>query len=268
MVTSVAMDINELAVGKTLGFASVAQLSRAQGVMNMFHRDFMAAIRNVAYPALAKAHHEDEGAERRFASFVGNVTALAWVYYGFAALFPLELLRLMFGPQWDSSAPLVPWFCLAGALSAITSLVPTVMMACGHSRLVATAELGIQPLRMVCLFLVCYYLRSLEALAITSMLIACASVPYFYAFKQRCLPTPFRALGRQLLRNIVLVCISLAGASLLALQRPSQQALPLPMFALAVAVTGLSWLAGLCLLRHPLWQELRTLVRGRFARTP
>lgn len=263
VVTSVAMDINDMAAGKLLGFAAVGQLSRAQGVMSLFNRDFMNAIRNVAFPAFAKAHREDGSAEPRFTAFVGNVTAMAWTYYGFAALFPLELLRLMFGPQWDSAAPLVPWLCLAGALNATSNLLPAVMMASGHARLVARADLCLQPVRMAFMVLVCYFLRSLEALAIASMVMALVAVPYFYAFKQRCMPTAFLTLGRQMARNLLLTAIGLAGAAMLAWQRPPHGALGLPLFLLAAAVTALSWLAGLWLLRHPLWQELSAFLRAR-----
>ena len=36
VVTSISMDINDLAVGKVMGFEPVAMLSRAQGLMNLF----------------------------------------------------------------------------------------------------------------------------------------------------------------------------------------------------------------------------------------
>ena len=61
VVTSVSMDINDLAVGKLMGFTPVAMLSRAQGLMNLFHRDLMGAVRNVAYPVYAKADAREPG---------------------------------------------------------------------------------------------------------------------------------------------------------------------------------------------------------------
>ncbi len=99
IVTAVAIDINDLAIGKLLGFAPVAMLSRAQGLMYLFHRDLMSAVRNVAYPAFAAAHREGASLEQRYIESVSNVTAFAWPFYGFTALFALEIMRLMFGPQ-------------------------------------------------------------------------------------------------------------------------------------------------------------------------
>jgi len=267
IVTSAAMDINELSVGKTLGLEAAALLSRAQGVMNLFHRDFMAAVRNVAFPAFAKAHRDGEDVELRYVASVGNVTAVAWTFYGFASLFPLELLRLMFGPQWDGSAPLVPWYCLNGALSAVISLVPTVLMAKGHARAVAAGELGIQPVRILILCSVAYFLRDLTAMAMAAAAISLAAIPYFLLIKQRCLPTAFGALGRVLVRNALLTLLALAPAAALTGMRAHGAALPTSTFLLAAAATAAAWLVALRLLRHPLQQELSSMLRARLRPT-
>jgi len=123
VITSAAMDANDLVVGKVLGFSPVAMLSRAQGLMNLFHRDIMSAVRGVAYPAFAKAHREGEAMDPKYIVSVTNLTVFAWPFYGMAALYPLEILRLVFGPQWDAAAHLVPIFCLAGAAAATYSLI-------------------------------------------------------------------------------------------------------------------------------------------------
>ena len=95
IVTTIAMDINDLAIGKILGFAPVAMISRAQGLMNLFHRDVMGAIRNVAYPSFAVSHRQGNDLESQYITAVASVTAIAWPFYAFASLFALELLRLL-----------------------------------------------------------------------------------------------------------------------------------------------------------------------------
>lgn len=267
VITSASIDINDLAVGKILGFQSVAIISRAQGLMNLFHRDFMVAVRNVAYPAFSQANRDGEALEAKFAVSVTNVIAIAWTFYGFASLFSLEVLRLMFGPQWDQSAPLVPWFCLAGAASALVNLVPTVMLAGGHSRLVATTELIFQPVRALTMVSVTLYFRDLQAFAIGFAIVSLASVPYFYAFKQRCLPTDFRALARCVVSNTLVALCSLAPSLLVvALFRQPQQALGYPLFFACAGVTCVAWPLALRLFGHPLYGECMTVVRSRLAR--
>lgn len=267
VITSASVDINDLAVGKILGFQSVAIISRAQGLMNLFHRDFMVAIRNVAYPAFSQANRDGASMEAKFILSLTNVIAIAWTFYGFASIFSLEVLRLMFGPQWDQSAPLVPWFCLAGAASALVNLVPTIMLAAGHSRLVATTELIFQPARALVMVAVTMVFRDLEIFAIGYALVSLASVPYFYAFKQRCLPTAVGALARAVARNAALTLFSLAPALLVvALFRPAGQALGYPLFFACAGATCLAWPLGLRLLGHPLYGEFMAVLRARLAR--
>ncbi len=264
VVTSASMDINDLAVGKVLSLTDVAIASRAQGLMNLFNRDIMGTVRSVAYPAFAKAYRENGQLEQRYVQSLTMVCAVAWPFYGFISVFALEVLRLMFGPQWDASAPLVPLYCAAGAVSALNSLIPTLMLAAGFSRLVATADLIIQPVKALLLIAVIWHWRALEPLAIGVMAMAVIAVPYFYAFKQRCLPSDFAAILRELLRNVVLTAACLLPSALVAawLHTPGA-ALPLPVLLGCAALTIVSWLVGLKLLSHPLHAELVAVVRRR-----
>lgn len=271
VVTSVSMDINDLAVGKLLNFSQVAIASRAQGLMNLFHRDIMGTVRSVAYPAYAKAIREDGEAsriEQRYVQSLGNVCAVAWPFYGFVGLFALEVLRLMFGPQWDASAPLVPIYCAAGAVSVLNSLVPTLMLAAGHSRLVATADLVIQPVKALLLIAVIWHWRALEPLALGVLAMAIVAVPYFYAFKQRCLPSDFGAIARELARNalLALLCLLPCAAVVTWLRQPGE-ALTLPVWLACAALTVGLWLLGLKLLSHPLHAELIGLLNRRRTRS-
>lgn len=265
VITSITMDVNDLVVGKVMGFHAVATVSRAQGLMNLFHRDFMNAVRNVAYPAFSKSHRNQEDVDEKFIASVTNVTAIAWTFYGFAGLFPLEVLRLMFGPQWDMSAPLVPLFCIAGAASAVVSLIPTALLATGNSTQVASGELIIQPIRAATLCALVFYYRDLQLFATGYMAVMLFSVPYWFIIKQRCLPTGFRELGRGLGRNLLVAGISLApSAAVIVLLRPAGQALPYPLFFGCAFATCIAWGLSLWVLRHPLYLELLSILATRF----
>jgi hypothetical protein len=88
-------------------------MSRAQGVMNLMHRDLLGAISNVMFAEFARVRRDQGDLIASYQKAVANVACVAWPFYGFAALFPHEILRVLFGPQWDEAAELVPLFCLA-----------------------------------------------------------------------------------------------------------------------------------------------------------
>lgn len=266
VATSASMDINDLAVGKLLNFTEVAISSRAQGLMNLFHRDIMNTVRSVAYPAFARANREGESLEQRYVQSLTACSAFAWPFYGFVALFSLEVLRLMFGPQWDTSAPLVPIYCLAGAISVLNGMIPTVMLAAGHSKLVALADFIIQPVKALVLIAVLWHWRALEPLASGFLAMAVVAVPYFYAFKQRCVPSDFSAIGHELARNTALAVFCLLPPGLIALWlRPAGAALSLPIWLSCAGLTCILWLVGLRMLGHPVYAEILKFAHRRRA---
>lgn len=267
IVTSISMDINDLALGKIMGFAPVAIVSRAQGLMNLFHRDFMGTVRGVAFPAFSKAHREGESVEAQFVSSLGMVIAIAWPFYGFVAMFPLDILRIVFGTQWDAAAPLVPYFCLTGALVVSASLVPTAMIAVGRPNLAAMADLVVQPTKAIVLTLVILHFRALEPFAIGFLVVSAAAVPFFYAVKQRCLPTDFRALGKIFATNSWITLVTLLPAFvILSVATGSQMQWTYAHFFACVAATAVAWMLVLWRLDHALYREAVSMTRARFGR--
>ena len=268
IVTSVAMDINDLVVGKVLGFAPVAILSRAQGLMNLFHRDVMGAIRNVAYPAYARTHREHGDVESAHVASVVMVTACAWPFYGFLALFPLQILRLMFGPQWDAAAVLVPVFCLAGAVAAVSGLAMSALMAVGRVDLVTKTELIFQPLRVAIAVGAVMIFESVLACAL-AYLAAFVLYPLFaYSMKQRALPTAFMPFFRGLAHSAAVTALALLPAVVWQLLRPlgdTERGFGVELAGLAL-VTALAWVLALRMLHHPLAMD--PVFKGLMARVP
>jgi len=264
IITSISMDINDLAVGKILGFNAVAMISRGQGLMNLFHRDFMGAVRNVAYPAFAQANRNGHPMEEKYITAVTAVTALAWPFYGFMSLFPLDIIRIMFGTQWDAAAKLVPYFCIAGAFSASINLIQTLVMALGHANLVSRAEFIFQPIRAIALTGAVLYFRELEPFAIVFLAVSALSVPYFYYFKQKILPSDFHLLGKKMGGNLMLATVSLLPSALAQhFFRQGSAPLGIPVFLFCVVLTATAWLACMILMRHPLYFEINQILGRR-----
>jgi O-antigen/teichoic acid export membrane protein len=254
VVTSLAMDANDLAVGKIMGFEPVAILSRAQGLMNMFHRDLMAAIRNVAYPAYARAGREGQPLEPVYIASVTSVTVFAWPFYGFLALYPHEILRLMFGPQWDAAAPLVPVFCLAGAIAAVSNLAASVILAAGRIDLVTKVELLFQPFRAALIVVAALVFRSTMACAIALVVALLVQLPMVYYAKGRCVANDYRVLGAGLWQSGKATLACLVLPAMLAFLGAAHRGTPtgLAAFAAATALCALGWVIAVIRLRHPL----------------
>lgn len=257
IVTEVAMKMSDLVAGKVLGFTAVGILSRAQGVMNLVHRDLLGAVRNVAYPAFARAFREGANMEELHRKSTATAAAFAWPLYGFFSLFSLEALRVMFGHQWDAAAPLVPIFCTAGAVGILWVFSLPMLTAVGRVNLMMKAELIIQPFR-IGVFIACgYVFDTIDAFAYGLLLVYIVQLFVAYGFKQAAIAFEVRPMIRALMHSAVLSLMTLAPAVLLKFM------LDLHIIELSSAVavllggglTVLMWPVAVMLLKHPIQQE-------------
>jgi len=254
LLTTISMDINDLATGKILGFTQVAVISRAQGLMNIFHRDIMAAIRNVTFPAFSKAHRESKALDASHTFGVSTITAIAWPFYGFLALFPLEILRLMFGAQWDTAKGLVPIYCLAGAIAATANLVMNVVMAAGRNDLVAKTEIIYQPLRAAIIVASAIIFKTTEACAWAYAICFFLHPPLVFIIKDKCLPTDYALLRRGVHKSAAVTVISLLPSLCFALHAGLARTQPIDHIFLAVAALSCMaiWVVIIAKINHPI----------------
>lgn len=255
VITTIAMDINDLVVGRVLGFAPTAIINRANGLVNLFNQQVMGAVRSVALPAFARAHRANQQLEPIYVASVTAVTAVAWPFYGFVALHSTDILRIMFGPQWDAAAPLVPIFCLAAALSATCSLALTLAVAIGQNHVAVKTDLIAQPIRAAILVASVLLFKSLEALAWAALLVNVLSTPYFWWVKNGLLPTDISAMKHGLRASLLLtvLCLLVPAVNTLGLNGGVAAG---PMVTLVHAlVTLFVWVPALFWLGHPLSQD-------------
>jgi len=256
-VTSLSMDANDLVVGKVLGFHPVAMLSRAQGLMNLFHRDLMGAVRNVALPAFSAAHREGRQLSAPHAKSVALTLVFAWPFYGLVGIYGLEILDLLYGAQWHEAAPLVPLFCGAGALAAINALTPNLLVAVGRFDLATRIDLLLQPIRLLLIVLAASLFGSVRACAIAYLVWALASTPVFWWAKRRSVEDDGPLLRRYLRSTLLVTAATLLPALLHASWLGWSREVPAPPWQwLAVCAAGVccgmvavQWCA------HPLAQE-------------
>lgn len=261
-ITSLSMDVNDIAVGKIMGFEPVAVLSKSQGLMNVFHKDAMGAIRTVMQPAFAKASREGVPIEPFYRSALTNVLVAAWPFYGFVAIYSLESLRLLFGVQWDQAARLVPIFCLAGSIAATASMIGTLFLALGKIELLTKVELIFQPFRALLVVIAALLFESMEACAWALVIALSIQVPLLYAYKADCVKNEWSKLLRDMLHSFFVACCSLAIPLAIALYYGFDRSEPIPAWAFVLAILGClaGWLLALMRSGHPLSRD-RAFVR-------
>ena len=259
LVTELAMNMNDLILGRMLGFQAAALYSRAQGLMYLFHHEFMDAIRKVALPAFSQAVRQQQPIRDHYLQAVSHITAVAWPFYAFLGCYAQPIVRVLFGDQWLGAVPLVSIVVIAGAIGALSNLSLTVLTALGEMPKLVKSELLVQTVRVGLVF----YAASISVEMSCYALIAIYSLQCLITlhYLQHCIAISMRQLLRYNLKSLLLTAISLLPPLLIreqTAQLPEWQAL-----AIAGSVCLLSWLLGIATTRHPLWQELKMLLQTR-----
>lgn len=253
---TLSSDSTELVAGKILGFEPVAMLSRAQGLMNLFQRDLMTAISSVAFPAFAKAYRDGEDIESQHIASVGAICVIGWPFYGFVALFSLEILRLMFGTQWDAAAMFVPIYCLAGAVAAPSYLIIPLLTAAGRIDVATRIDLIVQPLRAALFIVGLMLFPIINIPPILFLVAAFCATPFFYFLKGKVLPNDMISLFRTLLKSALVTAGSLILPTLIyLLNDKADGTVELLWFFVAGFSCTLGWIFSLHIIRHPLARD-------------
>lgn len=257
VVVEMSTNINDLVVGRSLGFANLALLSRAQGVMNLLNRDFMRAVRNVALPTFAKTHRDGGNVAHQHAHAAVLITAIAWPFYAFLAFFAEETLRLLFGPQWDAAAPLVPIMCAAGAVIAPSSLTQNLLVGIGRVDLAMRSTLVNQGSRVLILFVCAAWFNSLMGFSVGILVAYAIAQLTFLAAQKAATGNVLPGAGRGLLLSLALTMVAMTLPALFKLGA-LELGWALRPEVIALTAAGLfaaGWFLGLHLLNHPLCQD-------------
>lgn len=257
IITEVAMNMNDLILGRFLGFQAVALYSRAQGLIYLFHRDMMDAVRKVAFPAFAQAVREDRDLLKAYLQAVNYVTVFAWPFYAFLGLYTQPIVRLIYGDQWDAAVPLVKILVFAGAIGALWNLSANALMALGQVNNILRSELVVQTIRACLVFYAASISIEMTCYALVAIYVFNLWITLRYLNKIIGL-----TLGKLLWNNLNSLSITLMSMIIPLLCFYYLPKIFNPIQEIIINGAGLiiGWLVGVIITRHPLRQEITMIL--------
>lgn len=134
VIETFTRNAHEFIIAKQFGFASVGIFSRAFGLIELFYTNVSSAVLRVATPAFANNHRAGNALAPSFARGTAILTSIAWPFFGFISITSRDIIRLLFGPQWDAAAS------IATVLALVT--MPHYLFALGPNLLAATGQVN------------------------------------------------------------------------------------------------------------------------------
>ncbi len=265
VVETITRNSHEFVIAKQFDFLSVGIFSRAFGLLELFYNNVAAAILRVATPTFANNHRAGENQAETFARGTAIFTCVAWPFFGFVALMAPELIRLLFGPQWDGAAAIASILAIAAIPAYLTALAPNLLAATGHVKQRLQISLWCSPIHLGCILAASYL--SLAAIAGVFVLTNLVQVGMYTYRLQKVLGTSARNLFFPSLQSAGIAITCTAVQALVAWQA-RLAGLPTILIILLVAVAGVTiWLTGVLTNGHPLAGEIKKMTQRYFSRS-
>ena len=247
----------EILLGRLQGMADTGLFSRGQGLVAMFERLVMDAVRAVAQPFFSQQSRQGHDLSRSFIQATALVSALGWSFLGCVAILAFPGIRVLYGPQWDGAVNLTRQLCLAMSLLMPGQMSGPPLIAVGAMRTVLSLTLLNTVIQVTCAVIgATIGLDAMGwALVVSALLITMTNL----RIVKPIISFTWHDLHLILGKSALVACGSMAAPLAVSLWygfRPESTLLPL---ALALPGAAVGFLAAARASRHPIWDEINRI---------
>jgi O-antigen/teichoic acid export membrane protein len=243
----------ELVIGRLLGMEAVGFLTRADSLVLAFEGFIRGAVTPVAVSSFAAQHRRGESIRDNFRYATEMWTGLAWPFFAVLCVLASPTVRILFGPGWEGTIPILRLYSVAAGISALTSLNWNAYQAMGAVSNLLRIQLVIQPVKIALVIAASFV--SLLAVAVALIAAALFSMAIAYQHAHRLLDTSLADALRAARKSIGVTAFSIAGP-LLALTVFGDNSNVWLEFLSGAFGAGAGWFLGLWLFDHPIWPEI------------
>lgn len=260
--SSVVGEINsaspDLIIGKVLSMEAVGIFGKAMALLQLFSRLIMTSIWPVVLPHFAAQSRTGQDMKESFLRTVSYVTGVAWPFFAFITLMAYPIVRILYGPQWDASVPLVRILAASAWLSSPFMLVGQLMIALGEVKKQFQMQLAFLVITVVTLVSASSY-----GLLVVSWAFLAAFIPsglLTYRFLRPLLDLKLLELLRATSKSfLVTLHVLIAPILVLLLVPVGPNDLWLPMIIASVG-SAIGWFAGIYLVKHEMCADVNNLL--------
>ncbi len=254
MVNKGSDSLSEMLIGKAHGLHQLGIYSRAYGAFMLFEYAFIEGIRPVVLPYLSEARRGEGNLGVIYLRIVNYAAIFMLPFFAYLAIAAPEVMRVLYGAQWDASVPLLRLMCGAGALLSVTIFFDQLLIARGRPGQALFYQSMGQAARLTALL----FLLSGNLLAVAMAVLVGAAVKAMLVVRlaRQHFALNIGQFAREILPAVG-VAIVVGAAVAVSSRWLTGFSSELLRFVGLSLVALISWLTMLFALRHPLSVEMR-----------
>lgn len=257
-VSALTSRLAELLMGHLLGLSALGIYSRASGLNGMLWENVHIVVARVVFVDFSEQRRKGIALRASYLRIVQVVTALLWPAFAGMAVIAGPLVMTLYGSAWiDAALPLSLLSISAIVLVSIT-MTWEIFVVCEETGRQARFEFMRASAGLVMFAAGCWL--SLTAAAVARVGEAIFAVMLYRPHLERMTGTQPKDFTPIYVQSAALTLLAIAPAIVTMTLFSWSPEVPIGAVACSVFLGVVAWLAGLFALRHPVSDEIRTLV--------
>jgi O-antigen/teichoic acid export membrane protein len=248
----------ELIIGKLMGMEAVAYFNKGFSTALLFNRLVLTSIQKISGSFFAQLNRTDkEKLRKSFIQLQDYIVIISWPFFAFMSIYAYEIITVLYGDQWVSSAELLPYFCIYIALKSTFSLFDQLLVTTGRVK----THLSILYKVILIQTLIVLYAAT-KSLELTVMMMIC--VPIIRMLLINKAVKDVLGTGLSYLNNKLAVWVSITAifTTLIYLFKMAMVALVAPKVVSLIAAfcfAFVCWLFLIYLFKHPILEDIKII---------
>jgi O-antigen/teichoic acid export membrane protein len=244
----------DLIVGKALGITAVGLYSRAVSLSDQFRMLIAGAIGSVFFPAFARIRDRGEPLGPAYLRVCAGYSGVVWPAMVGLAMASQPIIRLLYGPVWMHTAPLLAMIAIAEVLLIALPLVSDLPILAGKLNQLLARNLIDTAMSVILLAIGTHW--GVEGAAGSRLIYAVFWFALYFRFMHRIVGFDLRGLLMIYVRSGLASLAAMIPLGLTYALWAPPAAITFMQLGLASASGVACWLIALALLRHPVLGEI------------
>lgn len=259
IVRRIHYSASDIVIGRMGNPTEVGVFSRGMGFIDFVSQIILDGVGGVAQPYMSDLKRRGEDIVAAYIKATALLLSLIWPILAVASVAALPAIRLLFGDQWDNSAPIATVLAFWMIVKVVNFFSPQLLIAVGHESIMFRRD--IVCFAVLAVSLVVAYPYGLAVMGMAFLFSSVVELSITLWLLRGYLNLSVRSLVLALQKPLLVTLVCYLCAKCIELLYPFDAASPLAVLGMLVILITPTWLLATKLLKLQIYDEFLRLLQ-------